>query len=350
MPTEEKQLDRLTGTQINDPEITSAALEAAALIKGSTSPQPAPMTEHTPDESADLAQDELEARDRHILAALDAMLERRSPKATAGKPSADAQNENAIEKFMIGFVRKGAGIISLSLVLILMGISVLYCLLSESADVLLPLKLSPVAAVLLGLELLIYHLCSGKRFRVHFPAIIIMAVLVAGCCTLAIVLNGKLPEAKRAYDESAIASQIYESGYHELRHAADIKDILVSVELNDSSRAHDEGMKSLGSADKVILTVTFSGAYKSSQDFAGECKTVIDAYKLLNIPISRFHFISDNKFTCCRLDVEGKYMQDMTESELTAAVNCVFVDDYGYIKDLDDISEETEEAGTNELL
>ncbi|MBE6901291.1 MAG: hypothetical protein E7478_02345 [Ruminococcaceae bacterium] len=334
MPTDEKVL---TATATTDPELEAAAKEAAAALDA---PEASPPTDEPQPERVRTevyrSQEELEARDRHILAALDEMLERRTPQPVR-KPPVQHPDESGIEKFVLGMVRKGAGIVSLAMTLIFMGIVVMYCFFSEAADMLLPLKLSPIAAILLGLELFVYHLASGKKFRIHIPAIIINALLVAGCCTMAVIMSRTYVESKQEYSNRSIAAEIYESGYHELRHAAEIKDIQVTVDLNPDGNALEEGLESLGTDDTVILTVTFSGAYESAKDFARECKTVIDAYKFLDIPVTRFHFISDNKFTCCRLDIEGKFMQDLTETELTAAVNCVFVDDYGYVSDLEDI-------------
>ena len=339
MTTEEKVL-----ASDDVDEITAAAMEAAAAINSEPANTASEKMNSAKKQSEIYhSQEALEARDRHILAALDEMLERRSPQPQKKLPPPQPE-ESGIEKFVLGMVRKGAGIVSLSLVLIFMGVVVLYCFFSDAADMLLPLKLSPIAAILLGLELFVYHLCSGKKFRIHIPAIIIMALLIAGCCTMAVVMSSSYTESKEEYNNRTIAAQIYESGYHELRRAAEIKEIEVYVDLNPDGSAREKGMDSLAADDTVILTVTFSGAYESPEDFAQECKTVIDAYKFLDIPITRFHFISDNKFTSCRLDVEGKFMQDLTEKELAAASFCVFVDEEGYVADLEDLVEETSET------
>ncbi len=315
-----------------DNELSAAAREAAQVLNSPS--QAAPV------DTAARTQEALEARDRHILAALDEMLERRSPQPQK-RPPAHQPEESSIEKFVLGFVRKGAGMISLALVLIFMGIVVLYCFFSESADFLLPMKLSPIAAILLGLELLVYHLASGRKFRIHIPAIVITALIIAGCCTMAVVMNRSYTETKVEYNNRTIAAQIYERGYHELRLAAQIKQIDVSVELNPDGTARTEGIESLSLDDTVILTVSFSGAYSDTEDFVRECKTVIDAYRFLDIPVTEFHFISDSKFNSFRLDVKGQFMQEMSESELAKEVFHLYVEDYQYIEDLEDFVGET---------
>ncbi len=291
--------------------------------------------------------EELEAHDRNILAALDEMLTRQQP-AQKKRP----QEESGIEKFAVGMVRKGAGIVSLSLILIFMGIVVICCFFSPSPDYLLPLKLSPVAAVLLGIELLIYHVISGRKFRIHIPAICISALIIGGCCTMAVVLNNSYTENLTEYDNRSIAAEIYESGYYELRHAAQIAEIEVSVDLNPDGMARKSGIKSLSTDDVVKLAVTFNGSYSSPGQFTSECKTVIDAYRFLGIPVTEYNFISESEFNSYRLNVKGMFMQDYTEAQLLENVMYVYVEDFDYAEDLDDFTAPTlkEESSTNQEI
>ncbi len=291
-------------------------------------------------------QEEMDARDRDILAALDQMLERHHTPPSKGPHQPE---ESAIEKFAIGMVRKGAGIVSLSFTLIFMGIVVICCFFADRPDYLLPMKLAPVSAVLLGLELFVYHIASGRKFRIHIPAIIITALIIAGCCTMAVVMNRSYTETRTEFNNRSIAAEIYEKGYHELRHAADIKEIEVEVELNPDGAARIEGIDSLSADDTVVLTVTFSGSYNGPAAFASECKTVIDAYRFLGIPVTDFHFINDSRFSSFRLDVKGQFMQDYSEDDLIDEIAYVYVEDYDYIEDLQDfVGETTETAETAE--
>lgn len=340
MPTELKDVAAEVRGSPPDDELSAAAREAAAVFNEPPAAEAVPQTQlfHT--------QEQLEEHDRHILAALDEMLERRAPQPQRRQPA--QSEESGIERFVIGMVRKGAGLTSLSLVLVFMGIVVLYCFFSENADLLLPLKLSPVAAILLGLELLVYHLASGKKFRVHIPAIVLTALIIAGCCTMAVVMNDSYAESKEEFNNRTIAAQVYESGYHELRLVADIKHIEVEVDLNPDGSARTEGIDSLSADDTVILTVTFSGVYADAEDFASECRKVIDAYRFLDIPVTEFHFLSDSMFNSYRLDVKGLFMQEMSESELAGEVFCLYVEDYDYLEDLEDFVAETSENGIDE--
>lgn len=287
-----------------------------------------------------VAAQQLDARDRSILAALDEMLAKNNPPAPP-----KAQEESGIERFCVGMVRKGAGIISLSLILIFMGVVVICCFFSPQPDYLLPLKLSPVAAILIGLELLAYYLVSRKRFRIHIPAIVISAVLVAGCCALAAALNSSYNESTVEYSSRTVAAQIYEKGYYELRHVADIEEIEVEVDLNAGGAASKSGIEALSADDIVIINVTFSGSYTDPDDFAAECKAVIDGYRFLGVPVTEFHFISDTRLHSFMLDVEGLFMQDYSEAQLAEKVRHIYIEDMDYIDDLEDFApEETAET------
>lgn len=292
----------------------------------------------SPVDSAAQLQEELDARDRSILAALDEMLAKSNPQPK--KPP----EESGLERFCLGMVRKGAGIISLSLILIFMGIVVICCFFSPDPDYLLPLKLSPVAAVLIGFELLVYHLASGRKFRIHIPAIVISALIVAGCCTMAVMLNSSYAESKEEYNNRSVAAQIYEKGYYELRHAADIEEISVEVDLNPEGAANQAGIDALSNDDLVIINVIFGGSYSDPDDFASECKTVIDGYRFLGIPVTNFHFKNDSKFHSYRLDVDGLFMQDYSEAQLSEKVNHVYIEDFDYMHDLEDFEVETKET------
>ncbi|MBQ9947433.1 MAG: hypothetical protein IJO91_03505 [Oscillospiraceae bacterium] len=319
MPTEEKII-----TEVSEPQVDESVADASAA-------------ELSP---ADLRfQEELEARDKNILAALDEMLARQQPPQPRRRPP----EESGIERFCIGMVRKGAGMVSLSLILIFMGIVVVCCFFSADPDYLLPLKLSPIAAVLLGVELLVYHVISGKKFRIHIPAIIISALIIGGCCTMAVVLNNSYTESRVEYNNRSISAQIYERGYHELRHAADIAEIEVEVDLNPSGSAKHEGIESLSADDVVNIAVTFSGDYSSPADFVSECKTVMDGYRFLGILVTSFRFVSESRFSTYRLNIDGMFMQDYTEEQLLEKVSYVYVEDYDYVEDLPDFIEEPEE-------
>lgn len=342
MPTEEKTQE-MAAENVQQDEIAAAAQEfyAEATVQqySEVTAQQTVYNENATQHNASF-QEELEAHDRNILAALDEMLARQNRPAPQKKPP----EESGLERFALGMVRKGAGIVSLSLILIFMGVVVIGCFFSPDPDYLLPLKLSPVAAVLLGLELLIYHVISGKKFRIHIPAIVISALIIGGCCTMAVVMDRSYNENRTEYNNRTIAAQIYESGYHELRHAADIAEIQVEVDLNPDGAARKSGIASLSADDEVNIRVILDGSYSSPERFASECKTIIDAYRFLGIPVTDFSFTNETRFNSFRLDVNGKFMQDYTEAELADEVMYVIVEDFDYVDDLEDFVGETTET------
>ncbi len=286
-------------------------------------------------------QAEMDARDKEFLAALDKVLE----KSGARVPPPKREPEQKLERFAVGMVKKGVGTISLALILIMMGVVIICCLFSSAPDFLLPLKLSPVAAVLLGLELLVGFLTSGKRFRVHIPSIIILAFIVVGCCVMAVVMNRSYNATKTAYNNRTVAAEIYDSSYKELKYVADIYALEVKVDLNPDGSGAQKGMSSLGAGDIVTINVTLDGGYADPAAFAKECKGIIDGYRFLGIPITDFHFVNEGRLHRYSLDVQGKFIQDYSESKLTELVNYVYLEDYDYIEDLEDFIGDATESG-----
>lgn len=297
--------------------------------------------------AAERAQAEMEERDRQFLASLDRVLERQ--RTAHSEPR---RAEQAINKFALGVVKKGVGMISLSLILIIMGVAMICCLFSPAPDYLLPLKLSPVAAVLLGLEILVYYVTSKADFRVHIPSIIISAAVVVGCCVMCTALNSSYSEQKTEYNNRTIAAEIYDSSYKELRYIADIASLNVEVDLSGDGKDRSEGIKSLSAGDIVTVSAELDGTYSTPSEFARECKEIIDGYRILGIPIDDFHFINEGRLHSFSLDVEGKFAQDKSESELAEMVSHIYLEDYDYIEDLDDFtdtSEDTIETTTSEV-
>lgn len=289
--------------------------------------------------AAERTRAEMEQRDREFLAALDQVLEKQKIRDVQPQTPPPPPHRN----IAAGLVKKGVGMISLSLILIFMGVVMLVCLFSRSPDYLLPLKLSPIAAVLIGLELLVGYLTSGKHFRVHIPSIVISAVLVVGCCVMAVALNKSYSDTKTDYNNRSVAAQIYDSSYKELRYVADISVLKVEVDLNPDGVGSEKGLEALSADDTVNIFIELGGAYDSPAGFASECKKIIDSYKILGIPVTNFTFINEGRLHSFRLEAEGRFIQDYSESRLTELVRHIYVEDYDYIHDLADYTEPPEE-------
>ncbi len=292
-------------------------------------------------EEAIRLQAEMDARDKEFLAALDKVLE----KSGARTQTVRREPEPKVERFAMGMVKKGVGMISLAIVLVMMGVVLVCCLFSSTPDFLLPLKLSPIAAVLLGLELLVGYMTGGKRFRVHIPSIIILTLIVVGCCVMATVMNNSYNATKTEYNNRSVAAEIYESSYKELKYVADISELEVKVDLNPDGSGAQKGMSSLGTDDFVTINVILAGSYENPAAFAKECKGIIDGYRFLGIPITDYHFVNEGRLHRYSLDVQGKFIQDYSESRLTELVDHVYLEDYDYIEDLEDFIGGSMESG-----
>ncbi len=313
------------------PEAPDTAPEAEAMTTEQFEQQTA---------AAERTRAEMEQRDREFLAALDQVLEKQKIREVQPQTPPPPPRRNIAQ----GLVKKGVGMISLSLILIFMGVVMLVCLFSRSPDYLLPLKLSPVTAVLIGLELLVGYLTSGKHFRVHIPSIVISAVLVVGCCIMAAALNKSYSDTKTEYNNRSVAAQIYDSSYKELHYVSDISVLKVEVDLNPDGVGSEKGLEALSSDDTVNIFIELGGTFDSPAGFAAECKKIIDSYKILGIPVTNFTFINEGRLHSFRLEAEGRFIQDYSESRLTELVRHIYIEDYDYIHDLADYTEPPEES------
>lgn len=133
---------------------------------------------------AELAQQETARRDQEILDALDKVLQQ-----TGARSSAPRKKPQRALKFTMGTVKSGAGLVSLALTLVFLGIVTMCVLLSGSPDFLLIAKLAPISAVFVGAELLLSWFVSGRRLRIHVPCVCITAAVAVAGCILSAALN-----------------------------------------------------------------------------------------------------------------------------------------------------------------
>lgn len=342
VPTKEETKEELNGEPL--PELSSMQFSAQFTeeLTGEI-PEPDGAAEPVPGddilEQAELAQQETARRDQEILDALDKVLQQTGARPqTARKPK--NTRRNAL-KFTMGTVKSGAGLVSLALTLIFLGIVTLCVLISGSSDYLLIAKLAPISAVFVGAELLLSWFVSGKRLRIHVPCICITAALVIAGCILSASLNREETEIREVQSGRVIAAQIYEQSYKELCRTADISTLTVTADLASGA---GKTWDTLSAGDIVDISVEFSGTYFSTREFAQECRTVIAAYKNMGIPVSHFSFAAESRLTSFRLEIDGLFQQDMDVEELADRVNYIYYEDYDYIEDLEDITEDTAET------
>ncbi len=291
-------------------------------------------------ERAAREQDEMTRRDREILAALDEVLQKNN--ISSREPLHRKRRTVNWGKAAVGTVRKGAGFLSLALTLIFMGVALVCVMISAEPDYLLIAKLSPVAAALVGGELLLSWFVSGKKLRINIPCVCITAVIVAGCCIMAAALNKSDISGREEYNDRVVAAEIYDASYKELRHSADIMTLTVTADLNPDRKT--KSMETLSAGDCIEITAVLDGNYSDPTEFAAECRSIMDVYKELEIPVMNYRFSAETRLAGFRLDVEGLFQQDYSKEELADLVRYIYVEDYDYIPDLEDITEETEES------
>lgn len=270
-------------------------------------------------------------RESKLLAALDEVLEKRSAKYAPPAPP-----EPKVQKIARGIAKKGVGFISLGIILIFLGVVMICCLFSKSPDYMLPLKLSPICAILIGVEILCNHMVTRGHFKINFPSIIVSALLVVGCCVLSAALGNSANKRREEYTNRSIAAEIYDISYKELRHIADIESLEVTVDMNPDASRIIKGPESLSTEDQVDIKVRFGGVINTPKEFAGNCKKIIDNYRFMGISVTNFYFENESALHSYKLNVEGKYAQDYSESRLMEKVNHIYLDDMKYFEDLKD--------------
>lgn len=334
MPTEqelkEKEQEELSDIQFSAHITKEFAAEITDTAPDSTAEQPLP-------------EDEFSQRDREILAALDEMLQKNSapPREQPRKRRPD------FRRMTIGTMKRGAGVLSLAVTLIVMGITLMCLLISGTPDLTLLIRISPIAAVLLGAEILLSWLASGRKIRIHIPCVCADAAVVIGCCILAAVLSGNITETEQEFSNRAAEAMIYDKAYPLLKHTADISALTVDADLNlEGGKKRTDDV--ITSADDISINVALDGNYLSPAEFAAECGGIIRVFGDLDIPVDGFSFTAETRLMSFTLDIEGKFQQEYTDEKLTELVRYVFIEDYDYIQDLADFTEETSEAATAE--
>lgn len=279
------------------------------------------------------------AQDKKLLAALDEVLEKHSARTRASAKSVERSGIKLLAKKVSG---SGVGLFSLSLILIFLGITLLYCLFSPKHNFFLVLKLSPICLVLVGLEVFLYQVFARGKIKINLPSIVISAFVMISCCVLSLVFNDRFNESNNEYNNRSIAAEIYDLSYDRLKDQANIAKLEVKVDLNPAGSGEIEGISSLSTDDYVDITVNLSGIIDNPRDFAEICKNIIDSYKDMGINVTNFYFINESTLHSYNLKVEGKFAQDSSCEELEKIVNHIYIQDMGYLDDLKDITDDTE--------
>ncbi len=300
--------------------------------------------------SAETSRISIDEQDRKLLQMLDEVLAKRSGAKTvaAGERQAPRRPQTRTERLTKGIVNKGVGIVSLGLILIFLGVVMIVTLFSKEPDYFLPLKLSPVAAILVGIEILFNQMITRGRFKINIPSLVISGVLTVGCCTAGVALNASYKEETIEYNSRTIAAEIYDRTYKELRNCADLQSVEAIVELNPDGTGVTKGLDALSTGDKVVINIIFGGGFADARAFASDCKKIIEGYRIMGINVTDFHFSNESAFNKYSLDVIGKYVQDYSETRLTEMVNHIYIEDFSYLEDLTDLEEEMSDTSSSQ--
>lgn len=161
------------------------------------------------------------------------------------------------------------------------------------------------------------------------------------------MLSGNITETEQEFSNRAAEAMIYDKAYPLLKHTADISALTVDADLNlEGGKKRTDDV--ITSADDISINVALDGNYLSPAEFAAECGGIIRVFGDLDIPVDGFSFTAETRLMSFTLDIEGKFQQEYTDEKLTELVRYVFIEDYDYIQDLADFTEETSEAATAE--
>ena len=129
-------------TESQEPQPDTAGITETPGIPGIPD-MPGALPEDDILSQAELAQQETARRDQEILDALDKVLQQTGARSSAPRKKPQKLPQRAL-KFTMGTVKSGAGLVSLALTLVFLGIVTMCVLLSGSPDFLLIAKLAPI--------------------------------------------------------------------------------------------------------------------------------------------------------------------------------------------------------------
>lgn len=283
-------------------------------------------------------------QDRRLLEALDKALERRN--RAAGEETKRPLTKT--ERAAATVTKKGVGFVSLGLILIFMGVVMIMTLTAPTPNYALPIKLSPVCAILIGAEIIITQAVTRGRTKISFTSLALSVLLTAGCIILCLKLGGDYKEEVVEYNNRTIAGEIYDRSYEHLKGVADIVSVDVEVDLNPDGTGKTTGIEALSTSDIVNVNIVLGGVYYTPRSFVSDCRKIVNSYAQMEINVTNFRFKNESRLRAYSLDIEGRYAQDMDEQRLLELVDFVYIDDYNYIEDMDDYVEDENSGDSSE--
>ena len=168
------------------------------------------------------------------------------------------------------------GTITMGLTFIASGVVFLLHYFVPQFDVFTALRLFPVVLIALGAEILIFNAkYQTGAFRYDFVSSFLCLILVGAAAVSTVAADVWQHYAYSATQESALQQQIEDSAYGALGGFAKITSLRSNVSI-DWRTAAVSAPDALPAPDYIGFSVVLDGGYASEQDFAKDCRYLID--------------------------------------------------------------------------
>lgn len=172
------------------------------------------------------------------------------------------------------------GSTTLGISLIALGIFFILYYFFPGFDWLLAAKLSPVLVIALGVEVLV---CSFRPGQSRYDFLAILSCLLVMCACFGVTLlplvweyAGPGRSAARAALTSQYEAELYGALRKDKTGALTLDDLHVWLDLPFSGQT-PEKLEEIGPEATLGASVSLAGPYESKQDFAADCRRVMDA-------------------------------------------------------------------------
>lgn len=228
--------------------------------------------------------------------------------------------------------RRRVGSFTLGLCLILAGGAILLYYFWPGFDFLLAAKLSPLILVALGVEILLTNFRPEER-RYDFLSIFLCLFLMA-----AILMVSFIPSLwdffgpQHSALEDSLSAQLEEDYYQQLQ-GGPVQSL--SVQLSLAYNSQPGSPRQLNPGDSLGVSVGLSGPYASAEDFAEDCRQVLNEINRVDAPLDWVSFEAPApedtypatgeeeaaEMSAVSLFLSGPYQLDWSAREMLAQVS-----------------------------
>lgn len=239
------------------------------------------------------------------------------------------------------------GTFTLGLALIVGGALLLAKIVWPGLNVLLLLQFSPVVLIALGAEMLLAAAKPGEKLRYDWLSIFVSFLLICGAgCAAAVpsLLNYYGPAHDLA--ENRLSRELTDAAYAALKDACpQVNDLSVNLALSRAFPASDAEQLTLDDLSAANLSyasayATLTGPYTSAEDFAADCRAVLQAAKSAGLPFTSWWFDTlhgtgeiDTRYA---LSLDGPWKENADAQTLARSVEVTYWYDDGYYDSLED--------------